>query len=75
MPATIQPTPPDDKHIAELPTIRSLDTRLALLTRLVTKIDDRQQDVVRDLTALHERLQHIIDQNERIIAALLPPGA
>jgi hypothetical protein len=40
---------------------------LHLLVRLVKKIDDRQQ-------VLEEQIKHVIDQNNRIIAALLLPG-
>lgn len=55
----------DDKMLAQSPTIRSLDQRLQLLTRLVARIDDRQQ-------AMEEMVKHVLDNTNRIIALLMP---
>ncbi len=63
--ANLSQTNGEDKRIAELPTIRSLDQRLQLLTRLVTRIDDRQQ-------ALEDMVKHTLDNTNRIIALLMP---
>lgn len=62
---SIQPIPIEDKQLAESPTIQSLDQRLRLLTRLVTRVADKQAHQT-------EQIKHVLDNTNRIIALLMP---
>lgn len=62
---SIQPIPIEDKQLADSPTIQSLDQRLRLLTRLVTRIADKQAHQ-------GEQIKHVLDNTNRIIALLMP---
>lgn len=64
----------EDK-IASHPQIINQEQKITLLVSMVARMDTRQQELIAGQKAMTDQLQHIIDQNDRIIAALLPPGA
>ena len=61
----------EDK-IANHPKIIDQEQKIALLIRLVGRIDDRTKAIEARQQQIEDQLRHVIDNTNRIIALLMP---